>query len=175
MNPNFERMLYSRAYHCVTLDTFWTCFRSIHSRIIMLKNIRAHFNNNFGSNITHVANAYSTRENEWIWICFHKDCLALDKIKLAVNSSSEVSIEAELKALTSDEWVRVPYRDFHKKTRNTAWIHLTVISHDGKILLQNYEIEANRSFIITKTGSTRAQKYGGNLWEDEYQRNHYPD
>ena len=56
-------------------------------------------------------------EEEWIWICFHKGCLLLEGIKFAVSSSPEpeVSVEAELIASTRDEWVRVPYRDFHKK------------------------------------------------------------
>jgi hypothetical protein len=70
--------------------------------------------------------------------------------------------------------VKVPYQDFNKKWRNQAWERLTVISHNGKILTQNYEIVANGSFTVTGQAGIRAQKYGGKLWEDEYRSNHYP-
>ena len=141
----------------------------------MGNDITASFNNTFGSNITYVANAYSRNENEWIWVCFHTEKLSVESINLAVNKEDGASIEANLAKSTNHAWVRVPYRDVHKKRRNTCWEYLTVISHNGKVLIaHNYEIEANRSFIVTKQGGLKTQKYGGDVWEDERGNNHYP-
>ncbi len=140
----------------------------------MGNSVRAHFNNSFGSNITHVANAYSTSQNEWIWICFHTTKLPLQSIQLAINMQPGASIETEWQRVTGYALMRIPYQGVHKKRRSQAWEHFTIISHDGTFLSHNYGIEANRSFIITRQGEIKAQKYGGNLWEDESGRNHYP-
>ena len=141
----------------------------------MLRSIAAHFNNNFGSNITHVANAFSTSEDQWIWICFHTEQLSSKTIKLAISTENNVSIGSNWTNVTRYALMRVPYRQIHRQQRFNAWEHLTVISLDGNLLTSNYVIEANCSFIVTKEGGIKAQMYGGNLWVDISGRNHYPE
>jgi uncharacterized membrane protein len=120
-----------------------------------------------------VANAYSTSENQWIWICFHTEVLSLEIIRLAINTERNDSIETNWKHVTRHKLVRVSYHDVYKQRRHTASEFLTIISHDRKWIIPNYVIEANRSFIVTRQREIVPQKYGGNLWEDESGINHY--
>jgi uncharacterized membrane protein len=135
--------------------------------------ITNHFNNWFGSNITYVANAYSTSEDQWIWICFHTTVLSLEIIRLAISAEHNASIEANWKHVTCHKLVRVSYHGFRKQLRTAASEFLTTISHDRKWIIPNYVIEANRSFIVTRQREIMSQKYGGKLWEDERGINHY--
>ena len=120
-----------------------------------------------------MANAYSTSENQWIWICFHTEALPLEIIRLAINTKHNTSIEINWRHATGHKLVRVSYRDFYKQPRTTALEFLTIISYDRKWIIPNYAIDANRSFIVTKQREILPKKYGGNIWEDESGINHY--
>ena len=140
----------------------------------MLRSIAAQFNSICGSNITYVANAFSTSEDQWIWICFHRDRFSSQNILEAINTKRDASIGSRWKNVTDYELMRVPYRQVHRQERSEAWERLTVISNDATLLTCNFLIQANRSFIVTRVGGIKAQMYGGNLWEDESRKNHYP-
>jgi hypothetical protein len=137
----------------------------------MLRSIAAHFNNNFGSNITHVANAYYPSKGKWIWIWFHTEELSSEIINLATSTERNVSMGRNV---TPYELMKVPFGKVHKQQRYYAWERLTVISHDGELQISNYLLAANHSVIVTKEGGIERQKYGGNLWVDDNGRNHYP-
>jgi len=139
----------------------------------MGSSITNHFNNWLGSNVTYVANAHSTSEDEWIWICFHTNVLSLEIIRSAITMKPNNSIEDNWKHETSHKLLKVSYHKSHKQTRSTAWEYLTIISHDQRWLIPNYVIDANRSFIVTRQRKIMPQKYGGNIWEDENGINHY--
>lgn len=51
----------------------------------VFRDTATHFNNTFGSNITHVADAYSVNRDKWIMLCFHTEEWNLTKIKAFVN------------------------------------------------------------------------------------------
>jgi hypothetical protein len=95
-------------------------------------------------------------------------------MKKGINAEGSMSAESIWKSTMHKELIRIPYRDFHQKRRDTKVEYLTVISHKGTVLVDNYKILANRSFIITNNGSIKPQKYGGGLWIDEWGTNHYP-
>ena len=133
-----------------------------------------HFNNWFGSNITHVANGYSTSENQWIYICFHIKTLSLETIRPAIEKQHNLSIEDHWKNVTHYKLLKVLYRTVYRQKRSTAFEFLTIISQDRKWLIPNYKIEANRSFIVTRERKVIPQIYGGNLWTDENGHKHYP-
>ena len=77
------------------------------------------------------------------------------------------------------EQVIIPYGDFHKKQRQTAYEYMTIVvikkDESNVKICDNYRIDANRSFIITKGGGIKPQMYGGDLWTDEFDANHKPD
>lgn len=129
----------------------------------------------FGSNVTHVANGYSISKNEWIYICFHTKVLSLDILRSAIENQPNISIENHWKDVINYELFKVGYRTVHKQKRSTSFEFLTIISQNRKWLIPNYQIDANRSFIITKERKIMPQIYGGNLWTDENGLNHYPE
>uniref|UniRef100_A0A914X1Q6 Uncharacterized protein n=1 Tax=Plectus sambesii TaxID=2011161 RepID=A0A914X1Q6_9BILA len=131
----------------------------------------AGLNNRFGSNITHVANARS----EPVWVCFHTTELQPEAIKAAFKAGkeTEASIEGNWKYVTQDGLVKIPPDDFHQKHRNTAWERMTIIGHDGQPLVINYQIPANHSYIIAKSGALKRQAYGcSNLFKDAHGVDH---
>jgi hypothetical protein len=132
------------------------------------------FNNTFGSNITHIANGYSRAPGEWIWVSFHENPLSLNNLSATISGREVPTITAEWARVSSSSLIRVAYADFHKQRRTSSSERITVISHDGRLLVQNYHIIANRSFIIDRNGSPKCQKYGGGIWVDEQDNNHRP-
>ena len=46
--------------------------------------LTAEFNSWFGSNLTHIANAYSKNPEDWIWVCCHTNELGIEQIQLAL-------------------------------------------------------------------------------------------
>ena len=70
--------------------------------------------------------------------------------------------------------MKVPYKDFIKKYRDNNIEYLSVVSSDKTILVENYKIFANRSFIISENGTIKPQKYGGGIWIDDFDVDHYP-
>ena len=135
---------------------------------------QSNFNNTFGSNITHIANGYSRAPGEWIWVSFHENLLSLDNLRASISGQDAPTITAEWARVSTSSLIRVSYADFHKQRRTTSSERITVISHDGSLLVQNYHIIANRSFIIDRNGSPKCQEYGGDIWVDEQGINHRP-
>ena len=124
------------------------------------------------NNVTHIANARSSH----IWICFHEQQLDLRAVQCAIEDSKKYQIP-----LTTT-WVHVsnnilliiPSREFHRQIRTIKNEYITVINSDGGIIVENYGIPINRSYIITRDGAIKKQKYGcPNLFEDEEDRIHY--
>lgn len=128
--------------------------------------IAAVFNNWFGSNTTNVANARSS----FVWACFHVTRLQPKDIKAATDASIEKGMPLEMtwECVTQNGLVKIPSMDFHRIRRITSEEYLTIIDHNREPLVINYLIAANRSFIITKDGALKGQKYGSNnFFEDE--------
>ena len=128
------------------------------------------FNSWFGSNITYVANAYP----QDIWVYFHTK--KLDVSSGSVSASNSISAEVQLEREPNTEKVKVDFKDFHKKRRTDSRMFLSVFTVGAKQvpLCENYEISPNRSIIVTETGQIKPQKYGGNIWTDEFGVDHKP-
>lgn len=128
------------------------------------------FNSTFGSNETYVSNAYSN--TPYVYVYFTKEKLTLSELKLLVsNKSANAETSISIQKITS--MVKIPQGDYHKYRRTSGIEYMTVmpVKNDGSFesyICENYQISPNRSFIITKNGGIKPQKYGSNnLWEDE--------
>lgn len=121
-------------------------------------------NNWFGSNITYVANAYSPAD--YIWLRFQREELSIEEISAGLQSL-EINVKNKEMKMSL---VRVPFNEAHIERRNTAREYMTVFARnrDGtKITIcENFEIPANRSYIVTEKGGIKEQAYGGDIWED---------
>ena len=116
------------------------------------------FNNIFGSNVTHIANAYKTPEN-FVHIFFHSS-------KLPSHGKGLSSGETEM--------ITISYMKYYKKERFNALDYCTIKLPSGKVLCSNFELRANKSFIITKNGGIILQRYGSpNFFEDEHGNDHF--
>ena len=121
-----------------------------------------------------VANTFSTSKNEWIWIWSHTKPLPTSVICATLDANSDASEENGWRTVTNYQLIRVPYQQVHRQQRSSAWEYLTVISHEKQMIVSNYEIEANASFIVTREGGIIPQQYGGDLWIDRHGTNHDP-
>ncbi|CAG2113093.1 unnamed protein product [Medioppia subpectinata] len=115
-------------------------------------------NNWFGNNTTYITNAYS--KAEFCWVHFHTKQLAIE----AAHSAQHVD---------TVESVRLPYLDEHNKRRTTDTLLLTVLAQnrDGTVspICNDYEISANRSFIITDEGGLKPSSDDPiDIWTDEH-------
>ena len=128
------------------------------------------FNSWVGSNTTYVANAYPKD----VWVYFHTQKVDINSGTLDVSSSVSAQIQFRLKKQPNIEKVKVDFNDFFKKRRTDSRMFLSVFTTDEERapLCENYEISPNRSIIVTKTGQIKPQKYGGNIWTDEFDVNH---
>ena len=121
------------------------------------------FNNIFGSNLIHVANAYG-RE---IFVGFTSSVLELTEaeVNIVIDIMKTSSINVNLK-FGFNSTVLIGNRSYHQYRCRTSWEYMTVIADNGVVVCSNYQIAANRSFIVTKDGIL-PQKYGSdNLFED---------
>lgn len=128
--------------------------------------ISANYNNWFGENITTVANAYPLD----VWVCFHTDGLRLENLqaKMAGDLQAEASVKIGWKKSIQNTFVRLPGDDFHRMRRKTSWERMSIVDGYGNLLLFNYQIAANGSFIITRNGAIKFQKYGStNYFADD--------
>ena len=131
----------------------------------------------FGSNVTYVANAYPSAK--YVWLLFHNKTLTLTNVSLSGSAREfDIKIDTKVENEKVTEKVRIPYKDFHKKQRKTSDEYITILAKDKDgedvKICENYCIGANRSFIITKEGGLKPQKYGGDIWTDESGVNHKP-
>jgi hypothetical protein len=127
----------------------------------MANNITAHINNLFGSNLTHVANAYGSK----IFVSFSGSEIIIDNVKFKTDLKHS-GIEVALGRINFTSTVQIGYKDYHQYRRGNAWEYMTVVDTAGNFICQNYAIAANRSFIVIKEG-IKPQKYGSsNFFED---------
>lgn len=139
------------------------------------------------SNITYISNAYPAD----VWISFNKSKLQIDQAKLQAaieKSGPSGNLEIELRRVSNLSWMKLSYASSHKKERDAKVEYVTVVAAEtidvahaakhemsAKIIVLEYEVKQNLSFIITKDGEFQQQKYGSsNLWEDWRGKNHKP-
>ncbi|CAF0964359.1 unnamed protein product [Brachionus calyciflorus] len=117
------------------------------------------FNSWVGSNLTHLANA----SGQTVRIIISGDILKIKKI-------SKEGVEFDYNGVVSK--FNINHRSFHKLERCKQYEYMTVQKEDGKVIVENYEIGANKSYIILNNEIVR-QKYGSNnLFEDIYGQCH---
>ncbi|UJR19299.1 hypothetical protein I4U23_022428 [Adineta vaga] len=109
-------------------------------------------NNTVGSNITYVANAYSTSEGQFVWLLIYTDDIELSKLNLTFSTTGTGSLSLTVEPASECTVLRIPYKKFHKYERTRCRERISIISHTQEILVVNYEIPANHSFIITRQG-----------------------
>ena len=131
------------------------------------------------SNITHIANAH----RDDIWVSFHSKNLNLDgaEIELAFRQRQpSAEINLKLNQASNTSWFKITSGCFHRYNRRAKTEKITIlrdVSTDqvdeaagkriGKILVVNYLVHQNFSYIVTKTGDLLQQKYGSNnLFQD---------
>lgn len=111
------------------------------------------FNSWFGSNVTHIANATGVTISVII---------SAERIK--IKSISKSSIEFDYKGVTSK--FNISNRKHHRLERCKQYEYMTIQKSNGDLICENYEIGANKSYIILNDEIVR-QKYGSsNFFED---------
>ena len=125
------------------------------------------YNSWFGSNLTHISNA----TGKDLVIGFKFTTIQLENINAnaglknpIVDSSAQIQIN--FNRISWDFKFHLANRGFHQYRRRYTMEYMTIIDKSGIVLCENYPVEANRSFIITKDG-IKPQKYGSsNFFED---------
>lgn len=127
-----------------------------------------------GSNITHISNAYPGD----VWITFSSSNLEIDRVRLqtAITTIGHggASVEVELRRVTRTSWMRLSYRSSHRRDRTAKVENVTVVDvNTGEILVFEFQVGQNLSFIITRSGEFQEQERGDpNLWLDWRGENH---
>ena len=123
----------------------------------MLDWLRDQFNSWFGSNETHVANAYSGSDH--IVLLFQSERLTTDQISATIkflNGTNDSEVKILVIKKIEKQLVRVPFNQVHKQRRRTAYEFLTVFAENREsAICENYRIPANRSYIITNEGGIK--------------------
>ena len=141
------------------------------------------------SNITHIANAY----RQDIWVSIHTNDLLINKASLEAvmtvdANKSSAKIAGDLERVSNTSWVKITPGTVHRQNRNSKSEKVTIVSVSsldrahaavtkvtGQVLLLNYEIQQNFSYILTRKGDFLQQKYGSNnLFEDYLGKVHEP-
>ena len=132
------------------------------------------------SNITHIANA---NESD-VWICFESNSVEFDKINIAL-PIGEVErnrpIDLTLNKVSNRGWVKVRSRKFHRYNRVSKAEKVTIVrattlkeaieasnNITSDVLLLNYGVQQNFSYIVTKDGEFLRQKYGSNNFFQDF-------
>ena len=128
-------------------------------------------NNIFGSNITHVANAYPRD----IWVLFHSRQCSIDfKISLQKLTPTVDISTTDNGAITEN--IRVKTRSVYRKERDQRNEYLSIYTYEEngqkRLICENKQILANKSFIITQDGYIIDQNYGDNVWVDRHGNRH---
>ena len=123
------------------------------------------FNNIFGSNITFVANAYPRD----IWVLFASTIYSYD-VSVSVQTTTPTIVIKRTATGANIESIRVKSRGYNRKERSQSTEYLSIYTTDAngakRIVCENKQILANKSFIITQDGYIVDQKYGANIWID---------
>ena len=135
-----------------------------------------------GSTITHVANASGMP----IRVYYNTDQMRLEELVMEVKVSGDSSVTTRasqsmkmfFKADSRVRFILIP-ADEYGKILEEGPLYVTVFleSNDSsneclKSIAENFCIPNNRSFIVTKKGHIKWQKYGENIWEDEQGNRH---
>lgn len=113
----------------------------------------------FGSNITHLANA----SGQTVRIIISGEIINFKK-------NLKDGIEFDKNCILSK--FHLSDRNFHRLERCKQYEYMTILKNNGEMICENYEIGANKSYIILKDTIVR-QKYGSdNLFEDRYGKCH---
>lgn len=93
----------------------------------------------------------------------------MERVLTALKASKEQgTLKMDWISVTENALVKISSRDFHRYRRFEYLERMTIIADSGDIMTVNYPILANRSFIITKDGQLKGQRYGcKNLFEDD--------
>jgi len=123
------------------------------------------FNNVFGSNLTHISNA--TGNDLVIGFMFKTVELQKSIVNVGtVGKNPTADVKLEFDKINWNFKFKLANRHFHQYQRRTNLEYMTVIDQSGNLICENYPVEANRSFILTKHG-IKPQKYGSsNFFED---------
>jgi hypothetical protein len=161
------------------------------------------FNNWLGSNITYITNAYSRSGYVWLLFHYERltiDSVKLgpsngpQNINISLTHGKDQTVTANniiiigtatnynCEKMPIDsvkiERVRLPFKEDHRKRRYSASEFLTIFAENQNgtltAICENFEISANRSFIITNQGAIKPSLYGGDIWTDENRYNHKP-
>ena len=123
--------------------------------------IQTTFNSWLGSNVTHLANA----SGQTI-----KVIISAERLKIKNISIDSKSLEFDYKDVTSK--FNISNRNIHRLERCKQYEYMTIQLLNGDFICENYEIGANKSYIILNNEIVR-QKYGSsNLFEDRYGKCH---
>ena len=121
-----------------------------------------------GNNNTHIVNKYE---------CAHSIVAVWTHEKLNVDHK-DLSLLTNVQAIAKgdiivrfkyDELVRIPFRESQAKMTGSSKYYLTVIACDEtrKVLTMNYEIQKDRSYIVTKHGDLKLSQYD-NIWKEAF-------
>lgn len=129
------------------------------------------FNSWFGSNITYISNAYS--KSDYVRVIFHRENFKITKLtaKFPDDMAVEVKPQEEM------EVIKISFGNFHQKRRTDSNLKLTIFpgEQDQDPIVVNYQICANRSFIVTNQHDLKPQMYGSNnMFLDEHGVDHTP-
>jgi hypothetical protein len=107
--------------------------------------LRSLFNATFGSNITHLANASGGQVTAYI------QCEQINITRIDVNNE-KVNVVFERAANRS--MFLLGDRKYHRYERLQCLEYLTVVDSIGNKICENYQMYANKSFIILADGIT---------------------
>ncbi|KAG5269738.1 hypothetical protein AALO_G00205550 [Alosa alosa] len=129
-----------------------------------------------GSTITHVANASGAP----IRLYYSTDNMRLTEavVTLSNRGDGSAKLKFEPDSRVGYEWIP---KDNFAKLDMVGPIYVSVyVENDSsrdeyvKKIVENKEIQTNRSFIVTRDYNFKWQKYGANIWVDEQGNNHRP-
>ncbi|CAF1156150.1 unnamed protein product [Adineta ricciae] len=151
------------------------------------------------SNITYIANSYG----EDIWISIKSNDLELHVASIGLDAmESQVTRLCDLKLIKTSEigWIKLTSGNIHKHNRSSKTERITIVCTDtlkkalaavaavsnnvsdavtgdvDLVLVLNYQIQQNYSYIVTSNGEFLQQKYGSNnLFLDFLNKDHNPE
>jgi hypothetical protein len=126
--------------------------------------VQNNFHNIFGTNVTHLANSY--QQVDFVWIVFHSKKLNDEIVSTNYNP------------------IKLEKLKFHKQYRDQPIEYLTIfIQNDDSnrsiyFLCKNYQIMANHSYILSKSGRLIKKAFSNSadidtFWIDENDFNHF--
>jgi hypothetical protein len=126
------------------------------------------------SNITHIANDYEKD----IWVCFESSNLEIEGINTAVpiiEAERNRLININVNKVSNSGWTKIKSRKYHRYNRSSKTEKITIVcattlreaqvaitNMTSDLLLLDYPVQQNFSYVLTKDGEFLQQKYGSN-------------